>query len=202
MNREDLCLKIAELHLKRVEVLQTVEWRIAISLWTFVAGVAMVSLVNADKVKQVAIALGSPWSSITLIFVFLVYAILGWLYVWQFCKENYNSLVTERNRYQRMQNEAVKYVLKGKASDFLILINTKAECWEEPSFKKLAGNAFVKTGIWQFKVAVTAALMLFSFAIIAMIFLSTTDKHLNDSVAATGQPAGWQLKCLGGNVSR
>lgn len=41
-----------------MEILQTVEWRITFSLWTFVAGVAMVSLANADKMKQAAVAMG------------------------------------------------------------------------------------------------------------------------------------------------
>lgn len=68
MNREELYLKIAELHLKRVEVLQMVEWRLTLSIWTFVAGVAMVSLANADKVKQATVAMGSFLSRLSYYF--------------------------------------------------------------------------------------------------------------------------------------
>ena len=175
MNREELYLKIAELHLKRVEVLQTVEWRLTLSIWTFVAGVAMVSLANADKVKQAAVAMGNFLGPLVILFlVSAIYGVLWYSYTIRFCKKNYNSLVTERNRYQRMQNEAIKLVLKAKSRDFLI----KAEAedkqvsesdFQEPSFEHLAGDGFKKSGIWQFKAVVTATLMLFSWLLIAMI---------------------------------
>lgn len=148
MNREELYLKIAELHLKRVEVLQMVEWRLTLSIWTFVAGVAMVSLANADKVKQATVAMGSFLGPLVILFlVSAIYGVLWYAYTIRFCKKNYNSLVTERNRYQRMQNEALKLVLKAKSRDFLI----KAEAedkqvsesdFQEPSFEHLSGDGF------------------------------------------------------------
>jgi len=76
MDREDFFLKIAELHLKRVEILQTVEWRITFSLWTFVAGVAMVSLANADKMKQAAVAMGGILGPVVIL------SLMGGIYVW------------------------------------------------------------------------------------------------------------------------
>ncbi|WP_292976981.1 hypothetical protein [Nitrosomonas sp.] len=168
-------MKIAELHLKRVEVLQTVEWRLTLSIWTFVAGVAMVSLANADKVKQATVAMGSFLGPLVILFlVSAIYGVLWYAYTIRFCKKNYNSLVTERNRYQRMQNEALKLVLKAKSRDFLI----KAEAedkqvsesdFQEPSFEHLSGDGFKKSGIWQFKALITTTLMFFSWLLVAMI---------------------------------
>ena len=175
MNQEELYLKIAELHLKRVEVLQTVEWRLTLSIWTFVAGVAMVSLANADKVKQATVAMGSFLGPLVILFlVSAIYGVLWYAYTIRFCKKNYNSLVTERNRYQRMQNEALKLVLKAKSRDFLI----KAEAedkqvsesdFQEPSFEHLSGDGFKKSGIWQFKALITTTSMFFSWLLVAMI---------------------------------
>lgn len=210
MDREDFFLKIAELHLKRVEILQTVEWRITLSLWTFVAGVAMVSLANADKVKQAAVAIecyGVNGSAAILLPIALIYIGLGWLYAFEFCKKNYNSLVTERNRYQRMQNEAMKLVLKGKSADFLIKAGTEDKRssgseLSEPSFKQLSGNDFRKSGIWQFKIWTTAALMFFSWLLVLMIVVPSASKHLNDSVTATGKPVGVEVESSSRNLSR
>lgn len=205
MKREELYLKLAELHLRRVEVLQTVEWRITLSIWTFVAGVAMVSLANADKVKQAAVAIGYYGPVVILLLISAIYGVLWYLYTCKFSKENYNSLVTERNRYQRMQNEAIKLVLKDKSADFLIRARTDYKQGSgpdaaEPSFERLSGNDFRKTGIWLFKVATTTALMIFSLAIIAMIVFSA-GKNLNDSIASTGKPVGLQMEGSGGDLS-
>lgn len=206
MNREDLYLKIAELHLRRVDVLQTVEWRITLSIWTFIAGVAMVSLANADKVKHAAVAIGHYGPAVIFFLIFAIYGVLLYLYVYRFSKENYNSLVTERNRYQRMQNEAIKLVLKDKSVDFLIRTRIRykqalGSGATEPSFEYLSGDDFKKSGIWLFKAVTTTALMVFSLAIIAMILFSAGE-NLNDSVTATCQPVRLQLQSFGGNVSR
>ncbi|MDL1863840.1 hypothetical protein FBQ90_01305 [Betaproteobacteria bacterium PRO5] len=206
MDREDFFLKIAELHLKRVEILQTVEWRITLSIWTFVAGVAMVCLANADKVKQAAVAIGYYGPVVILFLIFVIYGVLLYLYACKFSKKNYNSLVTERNRYQRMQNEAIKLVLKSKSADFLIEAGAEDKRapesdFSEPSFEQLSGDDFRKSGIWLFKAATTMALMIFSLAIIAMIVFSA-GKNLNDSIAATDKPVGVKVEGSGGDVGR
>ena len=202
MDREDLFLRIAELHLKRVETIQTVEWRITLSLWTFVAGVAMVSLANADKVKQAVAAMGYYGPAAILLLISLVYVVLGYLYLYKFCRKNYNSLVTERNRYQRMQNEAIKLVLKGKSRDFLIEAEAEDKQsseadFKEPSFGQLSGDGFKKSGIWWFKLGITAALMFFSWLLVLMIVVSSTTKSLNDSETATGKPVSVQIAHFG-----
>lgn len=208
MDREDFFLKIAELHLKRVEILQTVEWRITFSLWTFVAGVAMVSLANADKMKQAAVAMGGILGPVVILSLMGgIYVWLWYLYLYKFCKKNYNSLVTERNRYQRMQNEAIKLVLKGKSADFLIEAGAEDKRvpesdFSEPSFKQLSGDDFRKSGVWEFKRGITAALMFFSWLLVLMIVVSSASKHLNDSIAATGKPVGVKVEGSGGDVSR
>lgn len=207
MDREDFFLKIAELHLRRVEILQTVEWRVTLSIWTFVAGVAMVSLANADKVKQAAAAIGYYGPVAILLLISVIYGVLWYLYLYKFCKKNYNSLVTERNRYQRMQNEAIKLVLKAKSRDFLI--ETGAEDkrisepdFMEPSFEQLAGDDFRKSGVWEFKRGITSALMFLSLLLVAMIVVPSANKNLNDPMTAAGKPTGVQVGNSGCNSGR
>lgn len=165
MNREDLYLKLAELHLKRVEVLQTVEWRITLSIWTFAASVVIASLANADKLKQI-VAVVMPADILVIIGFF--YLLLWVLYAFVFSKENYNSLVTERNRYQRMQNEAIKLVAGNSTTDFLIQSKLASE---EPAFDRLYGYDCLKSGIWWFKIITTAIIMFFSWLLVAMVIL-------------------------------
>ncbi len=195
MDREDFFLKIAELHLRRVEILQTVEWRVTLSIWTFVAGVSMVSLANADKVEQAAAAIG--YFSILLL-ISAIYGVLWYLYLFKFCKKNYNSLVTERNRYQRMQNEAIKLVLKAKSRDFLIEAGAEDKRvpesdFMEPPFEQLAGDDFRKSGVWKFKLGITSALMILSLLLVAMIVVPSASKNLNDPVAAIGKPVWLEI---------
>ncbi|MCC6916454.1 hypothetical protein [Nitrosomonas sp.] len=208
MDREDFFLKIAELHLKRVEILQTVEWRVTFSLWTFVAGVAMVSLANADKMKQATIVMGDILGPVVILSLMGgIYVRLWYLYLYKFCKKNYNSLVTERNRYQRMQNEAIKLILKSKSADFLIEAGaedkrvSESDCGE-PSFKQLSGDDFRKSGVWEFKRGITAALMFFSWLLVLMIVVPSAGKHLNDSITATGKPVGVEVESSGRNLRR
>ena len=166
MNREDIYLKLAELHLKRVEVLQTVEWRITLSIWTFAASVTVVSLANADKLRQID-SIIAPGDVLSMIGV--LYLLLWALYAFGFSKENYNSLVTERNRYQRLQNEAMKVIAGRSATDFLIKSKLMGG---EPSFEQLSGYDCVRSNVWLFKVLTTLVLMFFSWSLVAVVILS------------------------------
>jgi hypothetical protein len=166
MNREDIYLKLAELHLKRVEVLQTVEWRITLSIWTFVASVTVVSLANADKLKQID-SIIAPGDVLSMMGV--LYLMLWGLYAFGFSKENYNSLVTERNRYQRMQNEAIRATSGDRVSEFLI---KSRSIGGEPSFEQLSGYDCIKSNVWLFKVLTTLVLMFFSWSLVAVVILS------------------------------
>lgn len=163
MNREELYLKLAELHLKRVEVLQTVEWRITLSVWTFVASVTVVSLANAEKLKHID---GVIAQTDVLAMMAGLYLLLWALYAFGFSKENYNSLVTERNRYQHLQNEAVRSVAGSGATDFVIQSKSGGG---EPSFAQLSGYDCVKSNVWWFKVVTTAVLMVFSWSLVAVV---------------------------------
>jgi len=106
-----------------------------------------------------------------------------------------------------MQNEAIKLVLKGKSADFLIEAGAEDKRvpesdFSEPSFKQLSGDDFRKSGVWEFKRGITAALMFFSWLLVLMIVVPSASKHLNDSVVATGKPAGVEVESSGRNLRR
>lgn len=162
---EELYLRLAELHLKRVEVLQAIEWRITLSIWTFTASVVVISLANADKLKQI-ITVIMPGD--VLVVVGFFYLLLWILYALGFSRENYNSLVTERNRYQRMQNMAVKRIVKDDPAEFMI---RSKRTGEEPSFEPLSGYDCLTSNIWWCKVVITAIFMFFSWLLIAVVVL-------------------------------
>ena len=92
----DACLKAAELHLKRLEVLQGAEWRITVLCWTLLVAVAGGTLLHQQVVASIPIV-----TAACLFYVFIAFA-----YLRLYQPQSYQSLNTERNYYVYMRNLA------------------------------------------------------------------------------------------------
>jgi hypothetical protein len=150
-------------HLARVQTLQGTEWRVAFLLWTAIA-LSTAGILSGIKDYYNLIL------ERTYVLVVLYYAV-SFAYLFGFCKENYKSLVTERNRYQFFQNEYANLVAPEHCK-----WQIKAKDGGLPVNSVINSQSFAKSAVWGFKVLSTTSMMTGSFIVIVLSSISLYEK--------------------------
>ena len=144
-NAADIYLRMAEMHLQRVNTLQATEWKVAVTFW---AGMALsVSTALANRDMAISLLVGNE------VGLALFQMVTGGIYLFVFCPLNYRSLVTERNSYQYFQNLASNCLTGGEAHQ----IGSRDS--GRPSLEQVGISACFTSGIWWFKGASVVMLM-------------------------------------------
>jgi len=140
----DLFMKMADLHLQRVNILQGTEWKVALTFWTAMAFSFGTIMVNIKNLAPLIVEFKCSMAIFQIVVLFC--------YLVLFCSKNYSSLVTERNSYQHFQNLA-NDVIKAKSNQI-----GSRELGVE-SLKAVSRWQVVRSSIWHFKLASATVLM-------------------------------------------
>jgi hypothetical protein len=163
LKKAEFYLRISENHLKRVDVLQGTEWRIALVYWV---GIATFTGTLVSLMPNIY-----PLVARGFILMAGAYWMVWYSYLFRFCASNYKSLVTERNRYQYFQNRAME-IISEEGPDYIW--TGKPE--EGPDRKKpgsdvIRDKKFLGSSIWTFKLINTTFMLSISFLIVTIYAL-------------------------------
>lgn len=174
-------MRAAENHLKRVEILQGVEWKIAFAVWAAIGLGTSTALANMDKIASLLIKFQ--------VYVVIAYLIIAAAYLLGFCRNNYNSLVTERNRYQHFQDLALRALDAPKG--IRVSKNALPEAVEslteqQKELGQLKGWDMLGSATWVVKAVSTHIAISLSYFSLTMSALSTSGEGAIAAIPASG----------------
>lgn len=181
MNLNEAYMRASENHLKRVEVLQGVEWKVAFALWAAIGLATSTALLNMEKVHSLLVTFQTPLA--------FAYVAIGASYLFGFCCSNYNSLVTERNRYQYFQDLAL-HASQAPATNRILKdavnANPSSSTHQESKLAMLEGFNMTGSQTWFFKSISTHIALLLSYLSLTMTASSIEAKTTPVSVHLNG----------------
>jgi hypothetical protein len=180
MNLGEIYMRASENHLKRVEVLQGVEWKVAFALWAAIGLATSTALLNMEKISALLFSYQTQ-----LAFAYLAVA---FSYLLGFCSSNYNSLVTERKRYQHFQDLAchASQAPVGIRISPTAVTGTPLSEDQEAQLQSLIGFNMLGSKTWFFKVISTHVALLLSYLSLAMTAMAIEAKEQAYSLPCCG----------------